>query len=191
MQAYHVGVAAEAFAAALFAQVGCDVLVQYGANQPEYDLLVSRGGHALHVSVKGSQDGGWGLNQNFKKNRTYHEAVNAWVAAHKNQNIVYCFVQFQGTKLGECPRVYLARIDEIAKRLKDSRNGAGETILWENVCRKRGIAKGCTDKIPSEWAFSKERVSHFLPVSIPYIASPRLVNPEDTDDFELQVVSAN
>jgi hypothetical protein len=21
----------------------------------------------------------WGLNQNFKKNRTYHEAVDAWV----------------------------------------------------------------------------------------------------------------
>jgi hypothetical protein len=39
---FHVGVAAEAFAAGMFAQAGYDVSVQYGANQPEYDLLVSR-----------------------------------------------------------------------------------------------------------------------------------------------------
>jgi hypothetical protein len=31
----HVGVAAEAFAAAVFAQCGVDISVQYGANQPE------------------------------------------------------------------------------------------------------------------------------------------------------------
>ncbi|MDP2367870.1 hypothetical protein [Rhodoferax sp.] len=41
MRQYHVGIAAEAFAAAVFAQSGCDVLVQYGANQPGYDLMVS------------------------------------------------------------------------------------------------------------------------------------------------------
>jgi hypothetical protein len=39
MRQYHVGVAAEAFAAGLFAQAGCDVLVQYGANQPLYDRI--------------------------------------------------------------------------------------------------------------------------------------------------------
>src|SRR5262249_50067702 len=147
-----------------FAHSGCDVLVQYGANQPQYDLTISRDGRAIHVSVKGSQDGGWGLNQGFKKNRTYHEAVDAWVAAHKNRGIVYCFVQFQGIKLGECPRVYLATIEEVAIRLKNSRNGAGETILWENACYKRGIAKGCIDAIPVEWRFSQERLAQFLPV---------------------------
>ena len=36
---WHVGVAAEAYAAALFARCGYDVSVQYGANQPEYDLI--------------------------------------------------------------------------------------------------------------------------------------------------------
>ncbi len=35
---FHVGVAAEAFAAGLFARCELDVSVQYGANQPEYDL---------------------------------------------------------------------------------------------------------------------------------------------------------
>jgi hypothetical protein len=165
MTQFHVMVAAEAFAAGLFAQAGCDVSVQYGANQPQYDLLISRGGIAIHVSVKGSQDGGWGLNQSYKKNRTYEEAVDAWVSAHKFPAIVYCFVQFQDVELGDCPRVYLARIDEVAKRLKESRNGAGETILWESVCYIRGIAKGCKDMIPSEWRFSKERLAKFLPIS--------------------------
>src|SRR5260370_5861481 len=60
---WHVSVAAEAFAAALFARCGVDVAVQYGANQPEYDLVVSRDDKMLKVSVKGSQDGGWGLTQ--------------------------------------------------------------------------------------------------------------------------------
>jgi hypothetical protein len=40
---WHVAVAAEAVAAALFARCGVDVSVQYGANQPEYDLVVARG----------------------------------------------------------------------------------------------------------------------------------------------------
>jgi hypothetical protein len=57
MGQYHVGVAAEAFASGLFAQAGCDVLVQYGANQPLYDLMITRGGVAIHISVKGSQEG--------------------------------------------------------------------------------------------------------------------------------------
>jgi hypothetical protein len=64
MKPFHVGVAAEAFAAGLFAQAGFDVSVQYGANQPEYDLLVSRDDRFLKISVKGSQEGGWGLCQN-------------------------------------------------------------------------------------------------------------------------------
>lgn len=52
-----IGVAAEAFAAAQFARNGINVSVQYGANQPEYDLMVSKDDQILKVSVKGSQDG--------------------------------------------------------------------------------------------------------------------------------------
>lgn len=37
----NVGVATEAIAAAQFARCGFDVSVQYGANQPEYDLIVA------------------------------------------------------------------------------------------------------------------------------------------------------
>jgi hypothetical protein len=139
------------------------VSIQYGANQPQYDLLISRGGRAIHVSVKGSNTQGWGLIQSYKRDRGYHEAADAWAAAHKNLDIVYCLVQFDGVALGECPRIYLASIDEIATRHKESRNGLGETILWENYCYKKGVAKGCTDMLPSDWRFSKERLARFLP----------------------------
>ena len=67
ISSWHVGVAAEAFAAALFARLGYDVSVQYGANQPEYDLIAVSDDKMLKISVKGSQDGGWGLTQNYKK----------------------------------------------------------------------------------------------------------------------------
>ena len=67
ISSWHVGVAAEAFAAALFARYGYYVSVQYGANQPEYDLITESQGKMLKISVKGSQDGSWGLTQSFKK----------------------------------------------------------------------------------------------------------------------------
>jgi hypothetical protein len=50
-------------AAAQFARLGFDVSVQYGANQPEYDLMIDNGLRTLKVSVKGSKDTGWGLSQ--------------------------------------------------------------------------------------------------------------------------------
>ena len=40
MNQWHVATAAEAIAAGKFARCGWDVSVKYGANQPEYDLLV-------------------------------------------------------------------------------------------------------------------------------------------------------
>ena len=163
MTSYQVAVSAEAFAAGFFAQAGCDVSVQYGANQPEYDLIVAHRNHFLKVSVKGSQDGGWGLNQGHKtKDISYQEAVNRWVDVHRDQAVVYCLVQFKGVQLGECPRVYLATIEEIATALKEARNGNGETILWEHHDYIRGVGVGTTDAIPVEWSFSQERVQQFL-----------------------------
>jgi Holliday junction resolvase-like predicted endonuclease len=74
MNSWHVGVAAEAMVAAQFARYGYDVSVQYGADQPEYDLIASRGDEILKVSVKGSKDGSWGLTQKYKK---YHRRVRS------------------------------------------------------------------------------------------------------------------
>jgi Holliday junction resolvase-like predicted endonuclease len=51
---WQVATAAEAFAAAQFSRCGWDVSVQYGANQPEYDLVAVDGDRMIKVSVKGS-----------------------------------------------------------------------------------------------------------------------------------------
>jgi len=76
---WHVATAAEAFAAAQFARCGWDVSVQYGANQPEYDLVAVDGERILKISVKGSKDGAWGLTQSFISNADYHGAADAWL----------------------------------------------------------------------------------------------------------------
>lgn len=161
MTSYQVAVAAEAYSASLFAQAGCDVSVQYGANQPEYDLIVTHKNRFLKVSVKGSQDGGWGLSQGHKKNISYHVAADHWVIAH-NSKVVYCLVQFKGVNLSESPRTYLATIEEIAEALKKARNGYGETILWEHHTYIRGVGANSTDDIPGHWRFSLERVKLLL-----------------------------
>lgn len=159
ISSWHVGVAAEAIAAAQFARCGYDVSVQYGANQPEYDLISVSGDQILKISVKGSQDGSWGLTQNYKKGCDYHEAIQKWLENHHKKTI-FCLVQFKNVALNELPRVYLATPEEIAKRLDESANGRGETILYENhTWGSRAVGSGTTDKVPEEWAFTPERLA--------------------------------
>ena len=79
MNKWHVSVAAEAFAAGMFARCEYDVSVQYGANQPEYDLIISKGEQILKISVKGSQEGQWGLTQSYVKDANYHKAARPMV----------------------------------------------------------------------------------------------------------------
>jgi len=159
---WHVGVAAEAFAAGLFARCGVDVSVQYGANQPEYDLIIKRGDKLLPVSVKGSQDGAWGLTQSYLRNANYHQAADAWLLRYGSKTI-FCFVQFHNVSLLEMPRVYLATPQEVAQRLKESAMGRGETILYEeHRWNERAFASGTVDRIPPEWCFSLERLDYLF-----------------------------
>ena len=158
---YHVGVSAEAFVAAQFARYEYDVSVQYGANQPEYDLMASKGDLLLKISVKGSQDGSWGLTQGYKKNRTYHEAIDEWLDSH-GKKTVFCLVQFKDVPDDQLPRMYLATPTEIAKRLKETRAGIGDTILYEYHRWKSGVAAGTEDKIPDEWVFTRERAEQIF-----------------------------
>jgi hypothetical protein len=163
LRSYHVAVAAEAYAAALFAQAGCDVSIQYGANQPGYDLIVSRGKGMRKVSVKGSQDGGWGLIQSFKtKDRTYHEAIDAWVEDHEDPSVLYCLVQFGGVAFGEMPRAYLALCSEMRDYLRASCGGHGYTSLRERYSWSRGKAVGTTDEIPRDWRITESRIAQFV-----------------------------
>jgi len=109
MNSFQVAIAAEAYVAAILAEAGCDVSIQYGANQPEYDLIATRDGCLKKISVKGSKDGGWVLAAGFKRGRTYHEAVDAWVDRHADQNVIYAFVQFYNSKFMEMPQSTFAR----------------------------------------------------------------------------------
>lgn len=102
---WHLAVTAEAIIAGQFARLGYDISAQYGADQPEYELIISKGDRLLKISVKGSQDGSWGLTQNFLKNADYHSAVDKWLLKHGRKTI-FCFVQFKD-KLLNNSQIYI------------------------------------------------------------------------------------
>ena len=158
MSPWQVGDADEAFAAAQFSRFGCDVSVQYGADQPEYDLVVVRGESILKISVKGSQDGGWGLTQSQLRDADYQQAADLWLKRHGSRTIM-CFVQFKGTTDAQLPRMYLASPGEVAVWLKAAAKGRGDTILHEHhAWTDKAAAAGNVDAIPDTWAFSRSRL---------------------------------
>lgn len=159
ISSWQVATAAEAFAAAQFARCGWDVSVQYGANQPEYDLVAVDGERMLKVSVKGSQDGGWGLTQSLISDANYHGAADAWLKKHSKKTI-FCLVQFKGIPVDALPRMYLATPSEIASWLKAAAAGRGDTILYEeHIWTNRAKAAGTIDRIPAAWKFTEERLN--------------------------------
>lgn len=168
---WHVATAAEAIAAAQFARFGYDVSVQYGANQPEYDLMISRGERMLKISVKGSQDGGWGLTQtqlsNIRKSFPdskvdYHLAAENWFARHQPMTAI-CFVQFKNVPEDQLPRAYLAWPREVADRLKAAAGGRGDTILNEDFVRgPKAAGAGNRETLPDEWRLTQARVEQMV-----------------------------
>lgn len=158
---WHVATAAEAIAAAQFARLGFNVSVQYGANQPEYDLMVDDGDRTLKISVKGSANGGWGLTQtqlSKLKFANYHGAAAAWLERHKPGTAI-CLVQFKDAKFDDMPRVYLVKPREIAEKLRQASGGRGDTIIYENYTRgSRSAGAGTLERIPDEWRLSSARV---------------------------------
>ena len=150
-------IAAESHAACLLARAGYDVLVQYGANQPHYDLVAEKAGNFLPISVKGSQDGGWMLAVKYKVDgATYHDAIDRWLAAQR-RDVVFIFVQFVGVQLGDSPRTYVARPDEIAAYMKTQCDGRGHGALQENYRLQRPGSK-YDHKVPETWRFTQERI---------------------------------
>ena len=162
VNSWHIGVAAEALAAARFALYGYYVSVQYGANQPEYDLIVERNGQILKISVKGSKDGSRGLTQGYKKGRSYHKAIDDWLENH-HAKTVFCLVQFENKADDQMPDMYLATPEQIAKVLHESRNGMGDTILYVNhKWGPRAVGYGNIEKIPEEWKFTSDRAKELF-----------------------------
>lgn len=162
ISSWHVGVAAEAFAAALFARFGYDVSVQYGANQPEYDLIAVSGDLMLKISVKGSKDGAWTLTAGYKRGCDYHEAIQKWLNNHHKKTI-FCLVQFKDTSDYEMPRMYLASPAEIAEVLNASAGGRGDTVLHEHhEWGPRAAGNGTVDRVPDEWIFTEARAKEMF-----------------------------
>jgi hypothetical protein len=162
VSSWHIAVAAEAFTAGLFARCGLDVSVQYGADQPEYDLVVVKGERLLKVSVKGSQDGAWGLAQSYLKDANYHAAVGKWLLRHKPRTVL-CFVQFKDVPIDGLPRMYLATPTEVAQRLRETAGCRGATILYEShTWTARAVAAGTVEQIPANWRFTAARVEELL-----------------------------
>ncbi len=162
LTSHQVQVAGEALAASLFARAGCDVLVQYGPNQPAYDLVAMREGIALQVSVKASQYDGWGLIQSYKKGRSYAEAADAWLADQR-EDVLFCLVCFWERSLDMAPLAFLATPREIAEHHKTGKHGSGTTILYIDYTPGRGIGKGFQHKIPDSWGFTQARVDALYP----------------------------
>ena len=159
MNTHQTAVAAEAFAAGIFAQAGHNVFVQYGANQPGYDLLVSNNNKSLHVSVKGSTNGGWLLTTK-KADGTYEGALEKWIL--KNRDFLFCFVQFNSVQVGQLPRIYLAFGDEIENHLKTAYFGDLALSLWEYYSPKKGPNKGKIQQVPKDWIASEARINEIF-----------------------------
>jgi len=150
-------IAAESYTACLLAQAGYDVLVQYGANQPHYDLVAVKEKRFLPISVKGSQDGGWMLAVRYVKEGTdYRAAIDQWLAMQRD-DVVYVFVQFIRVLLGQTPRVFVARPPEIAAHMKTQCSGRGHGSLQEDYLRDHPRSR-YNHRIPAEWGFSHERI---------------------------------
>jgi hypothetical protein len=124
--------------------------------------LVVRAESFLKISVKGSQDGAWGLTQSRLSNADYHAAADLWLTRH-TQRTVLCFVQFKDVPGNALPRMYLATPVEVAKHLKGCVKGRGDTILYErHVWGPRAHAAGTIEEIPAVWSFTRERVAELF-----------------------------
>ena len=150
-------IAAESYTACLLAQSGYDILVQYGANQPHYDLMAVKGERKLPISVKGSQDGGWMLAVRYvEPGVNYLAAADKWLSFQR-QDVVYAFVGFLNVPLGQAPRVYVASPPEIAAHLKLQCAGRGHGSLQEDSPTFYPGSK-YKDRVPVEWRYSTERI---------------------------------
>jgi hypothetical protein len=123
----------------------------------------------MKVSVKGSRDWGWGLTQGFlakaaktsDKKTNYQGAIDLWLATHGLRTVL-CLVQFGGTQLYEMPRMYLATPKEIAMVLRAAKSGRGEAVLNEDWTLTKGPFAGTTEKLPTEWKFTGQRIESLL-----------------------------
>ena len=167
---WQIALGASGIAAAQFARCGLDVTVLSGPERPWHDLVVTRSGNLFKVCVFASDDGSWDLTQAYQKRAATlggsmaecHRAIDMWLDKH-DARMVCCLVQFLGVTIDQLPRIYLATPFEIAQKLREALNRAGEAILWEE---RKWVSDGddsrIVEKLPAEWLFSSERARRLL-----------------------------
>jgi hypothetical protein len=199
-----MSVGAEGIAAAQFARCGFDVLVQASRDKPWYDLVVTKTGNLLKVSVKASENGEWALTNGFIRRVAETNgmrvdnlsAIDMWRAGYGSRTVC-CLVQFEGAAIHELPRVYLASPEEIAAAMRETAARTGRCTLLEMYEWTASNGQRSVEMLPEKWHFSQDRVQELLltqgsssvassakpviamPVPAPSPApGPRLVTPE-------------
>lgn len=163
-----ITVVAEGIAAAQFARCGFDVLVQANRDKPWYDLVVTRAGNLLKVSVKASDDGEWRLTSGYTRSGQAisaaafdaRSAVDRWLASYGSRTVC-CLVQFQGVAFDELPRIYLALPTEVAHAMRQTADRIGLCGVKE---RYEWTRSGSTEleTMPDAWRFSPQRIEELL-----------------------------
>lgn len=186
-----ISVGAEGIAAAQFARCGFDVLVQAGRDKSWYDLVVSRAGSLLKISVKASDNGQWWLTNGFSRraqdlapNRIdTGSAVNMWLSSYGSRTVC-CLVQFENVALDEMPRIYLACPQEIAQRMRETAERAGQCALFEHYGWADADGAERIETLPESWRFSEERIQQLLDQQtarpVPVIAPERVNGGPET-----------
>jgi hypothetical protein len=161
MTPHQCDVASKSYTTCLLAQSGYDVLSHHsGLNHPPYDLIALKNGHSIPFCVRGSVDGRWMLTVRYVRG-TYIAAIDKWLSIQLTE-IVYAFVTFANTQVGEAPRVYIARPAEIAKQLKSQCFGRGHGVLHEDT-QVYSPGSRYKDKVPSGWLYSTHRINTLYP----------------------------
>lgn len=164
-----ITVGAEGIAAAQFARCGFDVLVQAGRDKPWYDLVVTRTGSLLKVSVKASDDGEWRLTNGYARNDQVtssapfdcRSAIERWLASHGSRT-VSCLVQFNGAAIDEMPRIYLALPGEVAQTMRQTADRIGRCVVRESYEWTSADGSMAIETLPASWLFSPRRIEELL-----------------------------
>lgn len=164
-----ITVGAEGIAAAQFARCGFDVLVQTSRDRPWYDLVVTRAGNLLKISVKASDDGEWRLTSGYARgNQTIggasfdmRNAIDRWLASYGSRTVC-CLVQYCGVEFDEMPRIYLALPSEVAQLMRETSNRTGRCSVCERYEWTLPDGTSKWENLPSGWRFSPARIDELL-----------------------------
>ncbi|MFZ0395597.1 MAG: hypothetical protein WCF17_17535 [Terracidiphilus sp.] len=164
-----IAVGAEGIAASQFARCGFDVLVQAGRDKPWYDLVVTRAGSLLKISVKASDDCEWRLTSGYARSGQaisgapfdMGNAIDRWQASYGSRTVC-CLVQFCGVAIDEMPRIYLALPGEVAQAMRETARRICRCAVCESYEWMLPDGTPKLETLPSGWRFSPQRIEELL-----------------------------